>query len=745
MVKNPLRRIVNIFLFSRKDSVIRKRGTFLFAFFYISLVSLGQTQTFTSSGTFTVPAGVTSVIVECWGGGGAGGAATGNPAAGGGGAGGSYAIKVLTVSPGNNYTVTVGTGGIGGSGAGPSGNPSWFSTMGTIYAQGGAGGALASANSSNGARGIGSAGSSIGDLTYRGGNGSVGNYIGGTPGGAGGGGAGSTGVGNNATSGTGGAAKANNGGAGANGVPNSSPGTAGSVYGGGGSGGKANTGTDQNGGSGANGLVVITVCYSASMGYAYERNITIDHTRVSGGEDLYNFPVLVNLNSQNFLQTSPTGQILNVNGFDIIFTDGNYNKLDHQLEYYNGTNGDLIAWVRIPVLSYSSNTVIKILYGNPQITSDQSVSSVWDSHFKGVWHLDNNSLNDFTSFNKPGTPYNSPTYPAGTIYNSLGLNGTNQYVEVLNDPNINFAGNITVSAWVYMNAGGRDQKIASNQNNSTGGYKFGIYTNNKVEFEIRNAANTPSLNRDVGGGTVLNTGQWYFLAGISSDVLDSIETFVNGMPERPFKKTGTLGAASNTLTISKEPFESNYYFSGRFDELRISNEVRSNGWLRTEYNNQSSPSTFYSVDAIASLLNYLPSASICSGPITLTFGFPAGGTYSGNPYISGNVFTPPSSGTYPIQYTYNGSCGPTSVTKNFIVTSTPAAPVAPNKEYCTNQITYLEATSGQNIRWYSGGILVSTANPFSTGQTVAGTYNYTVTQTVNGCESAATACQSDHI
>ena len=258
---------------------------------------------------------------------------------------------------------------------------------------------------------------------------------------------------------------------------------------------------------------------------------------------------------------------------------------------------------------------------------------MWDSQFKGVWHLDNSSLNDFTSYNKSGTAYNSPTYPAGQISNSLGLNGSTQYVEVLNDPNINFAGNITISAWVCMTTGGRDQKIASNQNNSSGGYKFGVYTNNKVEFEIRNSANTPSLNRDESGGTVLNTGQWYYLAGMSSDVLDSIKTFVNGIPERPFKKTGILGVASDNLVISKEPFSSQYYFAGQFDEIRISNKVRSNGWLRTEYNNQSSPSTFYSVSSEAVSYSIL-SASICSSPITLTFGYPSGGTYSGNAYIS---------------------------------------------------------------------------------------------------------------
>ena len=696
--------------------------------------SLGQSQTYTSSGIFTVPPGVTSIIVECWGGGGAGGAATGNPAAGGGGAGGAYAYKIVSVIPGNNYTVTVGSGGSGGSGNGPAGTPSWFGTTGTVYAQGGAGGALASTNNSNGTGGTGSALLSIGDLTYRGGNGANGIYTSGTSGGAGGGGAGSTGNGNHAVAGTGGAGKDFNGGSGANGVPNSTPGANGNIYGGGGSGGKANTNPDKNGGNGANGLVIITLCPTASMGYDFERNITVDRTKVAGGEDLFNFPVMVSLTGLNFLKTSPTGHIKNTNGYDIIFTDLNYNKLDHQIEYYNGTNGDLIAWVRIPTLSCTANTAIKILYGNSQVSSDPSVTSVWDSHYKGVWHLDNNNLNDFTSFNKAATPTNNPTYTSGMIQNSLELNGNNQYATVLNAPNTNFAGNITVSAWVNMDTRNRDQKIAGNQNNSSGGYKFGIYTNNKVEFEIRNSANTPSLNRDVTGGTVLNTGQWYYLAGISSDVLDSIKTFVNGIPERPFKKIGILGIASDNLTIGKEPFLSDYYFDGRFDELRISDKVRSNGWMRTEYNNQFSPSTFYSIDTEDTSLKLL-SAGLCSSPITLNFGYPAGGTYSGNPYISGNIFTPPAAGTYSITYNYTGSCGNSSVTKEILITDIPAAPDATNKEYCSNQITYLAATSGVNLKWYSGTTLVSTSNPFSTGKTAPGVYNYSVTQTVNGCES----------
>jgi gliding motility-associated-like protein len=478
-----------------------------------------------------------------------------------------------------------------------------------------------------------------------------------------------------------------------------------------------------------------TGCGIASMAYAYERDITLNYTKVAGGKDLSNFPVLINLTSLDFLKPFPAGQILNPNCYDLIFTDGNYNKLDHQIEYYSSTDGDFIAWVRIPTLSSSINTVIKILYGNPAVTTDPSVTSVWDSHYKGVWHLDNSSLNDFTSFGRSGTPFNSPTYQEGMVYNSLDLDGGNQYAGVSNAPNLNLTGNVTVSAWIFLNGLGLEQKIAGNQNNITGGYKLGVYANNKLEFENRTATNTTYNNRAVAGGTTLTSGQWYYVAGMSSDVLDSIKTFVSGIPERPFLKAGALGAASNNLTIGREPWTGSYFWNGRIDELRISDAVRSNGWLRTEYNNQSSPSTFYSLGDENSANNVV-SAGICAGPITLTFGYPAGGTYSGNSFISGNVFTPPSSGTYTITYTYISGCGTTSVTKDFIIVDVPSEPTAPDREYCTGTIAYLQAIAGDNIRWYRGGSLVSTANPFSTGQTTVGTYDYTVTQTMNGCESA---------
>ncbi|NDP22071.1 MAG: T9SS type A sorting domain-containing protein [Paludibacter sp.] len=243
--------------YNSKSNIIFQLRLFIFLFISIGILqtALGQSQPFTSSGTFTVPAGVTSVNVECWGGGGSGGGNTSNKSrGGGGGAGGTYALKIITVTPGNTYTVTVAGTKAGINGVGAKGNPSWFGTTSTVYAEGGNGGTAP--NGGNVAGGTGSTSSSIGDILYAGGNGAGGTS---TLSGGGGGGAGSTGVGGNASGITAGLGKTIDGGNGGTGFNNTeSNGNSGSTFGGGGSGAYLPDNSNHSGGTGAAGQVVVT-------------------------------------------------------------------------------------------------------------------------------------------------------------------------------------------------------------------------------------------------------------------------------------------------------------------------------------------------------------------------------------------------------------------------------------------------------------------------------------------------------
>src|SRR5665213_1219182 len=213
------------------------------------------TDSYPTNGTYTwtCPAGVTSVNVQCWGAGGAGGGVTSNGTyGGGGGAGGAYAsTNSISVIPGTGYTMIVGKGAVGGTGNGPTGGNSWFKTSGTIIAIGGSGG-----QANNGSRGTGTTSGSIGSTVQKGGNGTSGS----SSKGSGGGGAGSSGNGGNGQTSSpwsGGTGTAIGGGNGGNYVPvgNGNPG---SGAGGGGSGAWTSNGTNYSGGSGADGRGDIT-------------------------------------------------------------------------------------------------------------------------------------------------------------------------------------------------------------------------------------------------------------------------------------------------------------------------------------------------------------------------------------------------------------------------------------------------------------------------------------------------------
>jgi len=87
-------------------------------------------ETFIANGTFLVPAGVTQVEVELWGGG-SGSFASTSIAPSGGGSGGGYARKrIQGLSAGQVIAVTVGGGGAAGSTSGSTAGPGGTSTFG---------------------------------------------------------------------------------------------------------------------------------------------------------------------------------------------------------------------------------------------------------------------------------------------------------------------------------------------------------------------------------------------------------------------------------------------------------------------------------------------------------------------------------------------------------------------------------------------------------------------------------------
>lgn len=203
-------------------------------------------QTFTSSGSWVCPSGVTRAKVKAVGaGGGGGGSHQAGSLKGGGGGGGAWSSGLVTVVPTSSYTVTVGIGGAGGINGsfGDDGGDTIFLLGATVKIKAAAGkGGTNSADESD--PGLGGDGGSNADCTGTtkndGGSGQdgTGENSGGSPG---------TEVGN----GTLGGANNDNKAQGANGGDGVNPGEGGS------GGGRELTGNPTDGGDGADGWLYI--------------------------------------------------------------------------------------------------------------------------------------------------------------------------------------------------------------------------------------------------------------------------------------------------------------------------------------------------------------------------------------------------------------------------------------------------------------------------------------------------------
>jgi len=133
-----------------------------------------------------------------------------------------------------------------------------------------------------------------------------------------------------------------------------------------------------------------------------EAGMMIAYTNNNPANTLTNYPTLVNITDTDLKNNAQSS------GNDIVFTDSTgRTKLKHEIENYNSSTGALTAWVQVPSLSSSTDTIIYMYYGNPSASDQQNATSVWPT-YGAVYHMQQDpGLNglgnvsfDATAFNK---------------------------------------------------------------------------------------------------------------------------------------------------------------------------------------------------------------------------------------------------------------------------------------------------------------------------------------------------------
>jgi hypothetical protein len=303
--------------------------------------------------------------------------------------------------------------------------------------------------------------------------------------------------------------------------------------------------------------------------WLYRTNVTINHANVMS--NLNGFPVLISLTSSNLAAHAQT------NGNDIVFIDSSGHKLNHEIESYNSVLGQLTAWVMVPNLSSTKDSVLSMYYGNPSSPDQENLAGVWDSNFLMVQHLNATStaLIDSTSNNNDGTATGGVTPSAsGEIAGCETFTGGSIQLPTVLSSQTQF----TFSAWIYPQAGAR--YFISEWNNNQGAF-LQVSGNSVVQMYVNGimAQKTVSLN------------QWHYVVGTFNGTTASL--WVDGGSPSSASALNPIWASQNMYLGNRN--DGTRQFIGLLDEVRVSNIARSNAWILTEYANQKNPLTFYTI------------------------------------------------------------------------------------------------------------------------------------------------------
>lgn len=334
--------------------------------------------------------------------------------------------------------------------------------------------------------------------------------------------------------------------------------------------------------------------------WAYRKPITIDRTKVSGGSALGGFPLLFSTIDPNLRFVDNGGGVGTPTGIDILFTQTDGAKLNHEIESYNAVTGELVAWVNLPALSPSADTTIYLYYGNPSSGDQQNPAEVWGTAHKGVWHL--LTAADSTQYANGGLEGEAAT-ATGKIGSAAAFNGTSSYISVGPSASLGLTGAITISAWVKPEVfpSAHHTFVEKGYNGTNEPYFLRLIADGAgghlLEIGSFNGADHKA-SWLVSGWSV---GEWRYVTGVYDGTTWRVY-FDGGQKATQADTTGALstgntaptvlGAASISGTIQR-------HFQGSLDEVRVLNVARSADWIATEFKNQSSPSTFYAVGAQA--------------------------------------------------------------------------------------------------------------------------------------------------
>lgn len=310
--------------------------------------------------------------------------------------------------------------------------------------------------------------------------------------------------------------------------------------------------------------------------WSYRKLITLDKDMLS--LDLMDYPALIYRSADADLAAEAQND-----ADDIVFIDPTHTtQYAHEIEFFNGTTGELVAWVNVSDIFSGSDTELYLYYGNPDCSDQQQIDQTWDENFIMVQHLNETPANgvvghlDSTKYNNHGAPQNFAGDP-GTTTDATGVadgaddfDGTDDHIDCQTNNIPDVGERMTLEAWVnFSGIPGTENVVLLHDAASVGvqlGFRGGGVSVWKYGGDVLLTSSLPSTNN------------WHYLVYTYDKTTHRL--YVDGEitdASTDDPQTGAVKEVQINTDLWGEGFD------GKIDEVRISNTPRSINWINTTY------------------------------------------------------------------------------------------------------------------------------------------------------------------
>jgi hypothetical protein len=344
----------------------------------------------------------------------------------------------------------------------------------------------------------------------------------------------------------------------------------------------------------------MSVIYNAAFPYRYP--ITIDYTKV--GASLTDYPLYLDLAdapSQFFTDLGATG------GKVRFCSDDGLTEYPYEIVSYDDTAETGEVHVLLDSLSAVSSKKIYAMVGNASaspyaVTDTYGRNNVWGD-YAHVYHGD--STTDATGNGATLATFGSPslgvTGKMGLAYDSGA--GEGYYADGISAEVVSGTDTAVLQSWFYIDSDtnpGADWlqsiiywgRVGDSIAVSVGDGGAG---EDKIHAHSR-GGNTESQSD--AQGTTLSEITWYLVHCVFDQSGNVVTLYINGTQDVQATSYTDNSGAFTELSLGLYPQDAappdwSDGMNGKNDEARFRIGAISAGWITTEYNNQNSPSTFY--------------------------------------------------------------------------------------------------------------------------------------------------------